>query len=621
MIYVLSFWSNIGFSIKQALRTFSCNIAAVLYEFIVDLYNVFMYVSRAEILKSSYIQQIYNKVGMILGIFMLFKLTFSLIQSLVDPSKFTDEKKGFSGVIKRSVISIVLLGVTPSIFRMAFDLQNTIVGSANNTDNIIYKIVVGKSPYKNAESFGHIVASELYFGFYTENDPLKLEQGLEITYPDSNGVVLEVNNYENMKSKVEEGRMSFKDTVDYLSITSAGQYVIEWNGLFAIGFAAFTVYILITYCIQVATRVVQLAYLQLVAPVPILSYISDPDGAFKRWTKQCITTYLDLFIRLAIIYFIISVNTQILDAAKDPTSILYSSTGLEEGSKTMFWVKLFLIIGLLMFGKRVPELLKDLFPNNGGVASLGFGIKSPKNMLNDIPLVGGATNKVLGYAGNAGKKVGKWAWNQTGGRGVNKLKSEFNRWKEDKKNANEIKGMERQGKNIYNKYGSDNIAEAFKNEDFKNSYLALKAAKDENRAAEEAYEIAKASGNAEAISNAIKRKNDAAKTLSDAEKTHDNMRKRYGSDARREDQIGVYKSMYPTITGNSARTQQNVDTTQQNNRIILEDHVQSQPRQEATSQATAQDEHSRLVSQYNNETDPNKKAAVRKKIEEFERKH
>ena len=389
MIYVLSFWSDVAFSIKQALRTFSCTVAAVIYNFIVDLYNVFMYTARAEILESSFIQGIYNKVGMILGIFMVFKLSFSLIQSLVDPSKFTDEKKGFGGIIKRSVISIVLLGITPSIFNMAFDLQNLVVGSANNTDNIIYKLIVGKAPSKDAESFGHVIASELYFGFYTENEPLKLNQGLEVTYPDSGGVQLEVHDYEYLKTQILEDHMSFSDTVDYISITNAGQYVIKWDGLFAIGFGLFMVYILITYCISVATRVIQLAYLQLIAPVPILSYISDPEGSFKNWTKQCMTTYLDLFIRLAIIYFIITVSTQIFQAFSEVGSVFYESTGLEAGSGTAKWVSRFLIIGLLMFGKRVPELLKDLFPNfGGGAASIGFGLKNPKKMLEDIPGMG-----------------------------------------------------------------------------------------------------------------------------------------------------------------------------------------------------------------------------------------
>lgn len=412
MIYVLSFWSDVAFSIKQALRTFSCTVAAVIYNFIVDLYNVFMYTARAEILESSFIQGIYNKVGMILGIFMVFKLSFSLIQSLVDPSKFTDEKKGFGGIIKRSVISIVLLGITPSIFNMAFDLQNLVVGSANNTDNIIYKLIVGKAPSKDAESFGHVIASELYFGFYTENEPLKLNQGLEVTYPDSGGVQLEVHDYEYLKTQILEDHMSFSDTVDYISITNAGQYVIKWDGLFAIGFGLFMVYILITYCISVATRVIQLAYLQLIAPVPILSYISDPEGSFKNWTKQCMTTYLDLFIRLAIIYFIITVSTQILQAFSEVGSVFYESTGLEAGSGTAKWVSRFLIIGLLMFGKRVPELLKDLFPNfGGGAASIGFGLKNPKKMLEDIPGMGiakGAATFGLGtvVGGAAGMATG-----------------------------------------------------------------------------------------------------------------------------------------------------------------------------------------------------------------------
>lgn len=381
MIYNLSFFSDIAFSIKQALRTFSCKIAAILYDWIIDLYNVFMYTARAEILSNEFIQKIYNKVGMILGIFMVFKLAFSLIQALVDPNKFTDGKNGFASIIKRSVIAIVLLGITPSLFRTAFQFQNLIAGTGNNTDNLIYKLIVGDAPSHSADSFGRIIASKLYFGFYKENEPYKLDNGIEIVYPDSGGSVVAVDNYENLVNNVTDGIKQFSDTVDYLSITSSGQYVIDWNGLFAIAMALVMIWILVTYCIQVATRVVQLAYLQLVAPVPILSYISDPEGAFKNWTKQCLTTYLDLFIRLAFIYFVITVSTQILEAWDDLKSILYQSTDLPQDSSTMFWVVMFLIIGLLMFVKRVPELLKDLFPNlGGGAASLGFSPKLPKEV-------------------------------------------------------------------------------------------------------------------------------------------------------------------------------------------------------------------------------------------------
>lgn len=571
MINFLSFWSDIGFSIKQALRTFSCKIAAMLYEFIVDLYNVFMYTARAEILEDSFIQEIYRKVGMILGIFMVFKLAFSLIQSLIDPNKFNDEKTGFVGIIKRCVISIVLLGITPSIFNMAFDLQNLIVGSANDTDNIIYKIVVGTSPSKNASTFGHTIASELYFGFYTENEPYKLNDGLEVVYPDSGGVTLVVNDYNNLKKSVTEGRQSFNDTVDYLSVTNGGQYVINWNGLFAIGVAIFMIYILITYCIQVATRVIQLAYLQLIAPVPILSYISDPDGAFKNWIKQCTTTYLDLFIRLAIIYFIITVSTMILQAYENSDSVLFSSTGLEKGSSTLFWVRLFLIIGSFMFGKRVPDLFKELFPNlGGGTASLGFGLKSPKKTLSDIPLLGGATNKVLGYAG----KVGKWGWKKTGGRGVEAIKNNYKIRKDDRSAYKEQNKLDNESNKVWKEYGND-----FETNNFKG---AFKDNRDKNGEYAASYEE-------------LKRTKDALKGFSGdtnsaeyrallaekekAEKNHNVNRDKYKELARREDQLKRYNDRHPKPnngggggsnnnsssnfpTTNSSSPQQNINNNQ-----------------------------------------------------------
>lgn len=541
MINILSFWSDIGFSIKQALRTFSGIIASILYDFIVDLYNVFMYTARAEILEDSFIQQIYNKVGMILGLFMVFKLAFSLIQSLVDPNKFSDEKSGFAGIIKRSVIAVVLLGITPSIFDMAFDLQNLIVGSANDTDNIIYKLVVGSSPSQSAESFGHTIATELYFGFFTENDPYKLEQGLEVEYPDEGGVALTVHDYAYLKSAVASGTISFKDTVEYLSITSGGQYVIKWDELFAIGFALFMIYILISYCIQVATRVIQLAYLQLIAPVPILSYISDPEGAFKNWIKQCTTTYLDLFIRLAIIYFIITVSTMILNAVNNYDSVLFSSTGLDKDSSTFFWVKLFLIIGLLMFGKRVPDLFKELFPNmGGGAASLGFGVKSLKKNLTDIPLLGSATTKTLGFAGNIGKKAGAFAWKKTGGRGIEAIKNKHQIRKDDRSAYKEQNKLDKESEKVHDEYGnyfdSNNFKEAFKDSRDKNGEYAASY----SRLEEASNKLKEFNGD---TNSAEYRALLAEKEK--AEKNHNVNRDKYKDLARREDQLKRYKNRHP----------------------------------------------------------------------------
>ena len=143
-MYFLGIFQNIGDAIGQSLRSLMGDIIVKIYELIEYMYLLFNYLAKAEILDNSFIAGIYQKVGMILGLFMIFKLTFSLIQSLINPDKLTDKKTGFSQIIMRCVISIVLLGITPSLFREAFKVQNFIVGSSNK-NNVIYKLVVGKN--------------------------------------------------------------------------------------------------------------------------------------------------------------------------------------------------------------------------------------------------------------------------------------------------------------------------------------------------------------------------------------------------------------------------------------------------------------------------------------------
>lgn len=586
-MYFLGVFQNIGDTIEQALRSLMGQLSATIYSLIESMYLLFNYLARAEILDNEFITEIYRKIGLLLGIFMIFKLSFSLIQSLINPEKLTDKKTGFASIIGRCILSIVLLGITPSLFREAFRIQNYLVGGENK-NNIIYKLIVGKSVSGNFETMGRVISSNIYFTFFTDDDN-NLNKGIKDVITDNDFEYYDrfkTDNYANLKASVENNEMSFYDTIQYLTVKENGQYVIEYNWLLSILFGVVFLYLMFTYCIQTATRVIQLAYLQLIAPVPILSYISDPDGAFKNWIKQCTTTYLDLFIRLAIIYFSMSVIDNVIEQFNKAGGIIFESTGVAADNELFkALIKIFIILGLLMFAKRAPELLKDLFPNmGGGVASLGFGLKSPKNLFNDIPVVGGVANKTLGYAGNLGKRFGKFTWNHTGGAAGKfawahtggKIKNNYDRWKDDRKNAAEIKELEKPGEQLFKKYG-ENIAESFKNEEFKRSYLTLKAAKDKNREAEKEYEEAKASGDAARISAAIEEKNKAAKALNNAQKTHDNMRKRYGADARREDAFNMYKSMHPDKFSNNSN----------NRRPAMQQQAAPQPQPQTTSPSPA----------------------------------
>jgi len=417
MMYFLASIFDIGVSITQAIRSFGGLIASTIYNFIISIYNIFEILARADFLDSSFVNQIYTKAGLILGLFMVFKLSFVLVQSLISPEKLNDKKNGIGSIILRVVISIVLLGITPTIFKEAFRLQNLLIGT-NNSDNIVYKLIVGQN-ISNKNNFGTELAKNIFFEFYSDemspiyNGGITMSSSIQTSTDGTvdTGTYIKANNFDSIVDDVSRNE-SFSSTPYYLALTDAyGDYYIEFDFLGSCIVGVVIAWILLSFCIQIAIRVFKLAFLQLIAPIPVLSYISDPEGSFKKWIQQCGATFIDLFIRLMIIYFVIFFSKDILNQVD-------SGIGYLLNSSDSTWVKVFLIIGLLMFAKRVPELLKDIFPSSG---KFDLGIKSPKKLLDEIPGKGLAT---MGAGFAAGGIAGAFSGFRNG-EGLSKIPAFF----------------------------------------------------------------------------------------------------------------------------------------------------------------------------------------------------
>ncbi len=396
MIYSLSL-IDIADAIIQALRTFGASIAALIYNLIVHMYNLFQLLTKAEILDNDFVNAIYQRAGLILGIFMLFKLTFSFIQSLIDPNKLTDNTNGAAAVIKRTIIAIVLLGTTPFIFREAIDLQNLIIGNNSTSNNVLYKLVVGNID-TDTNNFGKVLSTRLYFSLFRDDKSPFYDEG-DCGYNEKICERYESKNLETIEENIRtKDDLTFNDTLPLLTYVDAnGEYEIEYNWLLSVIVGGFVLYMLFIYCFQVGARVFQLAFLQLIAPIPILSYISTPEGTFKNWVKKCLATYLDLFIRLVIIYFVVYLSTYILEQLNNSESILMTSMGISNDNILFGIIEIILIISLLMFGKKVPELIKDLFPSMGG-SGLSLGLKMPSPLKGALAF---GTGAVIGGVGAA----------------------------------------------------------------------------------------------------------------------------------------------------------------------------------------------------------------------------
>jgi len=145
-------------------------------------------------------------------------------------------------------------------------------------------------------------------------------------------------------------------------------------------------FLMVGFCIDVAIRAFKLVILRMIAPIPVISYInpkSAKDGAFSAWSKALISTWIDLFTRLGILYFVLyMIDTIILKGNFELGDLGFFRNAV---------VIAFLIIGLLFFARQAPKFIMDILGIKGG-KGLGIG-------LGGMLAAGGA---LMGGAGLAG---------------------------------------------------------------------------------------------------------------------------------------------------------------------------------------------------------------------------
>lgn len=404
---------------QTLMRQFFFNIDKIVFNFISTIYDFLITIARTSVLSQADIMDMADRIYKLLAIFMIFKVTFSLIMYVVNPDDFSDKNKGVGKLGTNIVISLALLILTPYIFSYAYQLQ-TIILEDNSLSALIFGDAQGNSTESPFESAGDSMAYITMAPFFTPNVAIdELYECAQLTTKDSNGKVVfneacsglnsnyeSTNDTDSMYALVNDRftEQTLKNYVAGVSVGNLGlmfrqdmavatdedntEYIIDYKYLFSTVLGIVVVLLLVTFCMDVALRSIKLAFLQLVAPIPIISFVdpkSGKDGMFKKWAEMCVKTYISLFIRLLAIYFAAYIISRI-DSMVDIIDGSYVSNLL---------VKIFIIIGALMFAKQLPKILEGLGIKLDG----GFTLNPLKKMENEM-FGGKAVSK-------AGKAVGK----------------------------------------------------------------------------------------------------------------------------------------------------------------------------------------------------------------------
>ncbi len=367
-------------------RSFFAAIDKAIYSFIATIYQIILELADVTILSSDAIQDVYSRIYALLAIFMLFKITFSFVNYVINPDQFTDKQKGVQNLIKNVILVLVMIIITPFAFGKLQEAQSAILD-----DDLIPRFIVGGTGDNNTTylenqfsmsdscenlsttgSDGDFLALVTFRPFYQLEPNITHDSNFSDLYCTKNSTRVTISHY------LKEG--IYNDS-------TGDVYIVDYKFFLSTIVGIFVCLILISFCFDIAVRTIKLAFLQMIAPIPILSYIdpaSSKNGMFTKWIKQIASTWASLFIRLIAIFFAVLVISKI--------NIELIKTQVEGGHE--FCVMLFILIGALMFAKQLPKLLEELIPG----LKLGGMQLNPFKKVSDQAL-GGKQLLGLGAAG------------------------------------------------------------------------------------------------------------------------------------------------------------------------------------------------------------------------------
>lgn len=432
---------SIGTFIKDALRSVAAALDSLIYQVVSFLYKLFFFVSSTEIFQNDAVKNVSKNFQLLVAVVVMFSLSISLVNYIVNPDNMKSGKVPASKLVTKVITSLILLLTINVIFATAYRLQNAII-----ENNFIGKLILGdKAQSFDVESMGMSFSKSILSAFITDN-------------PNKSGTVPQYNiqDANDLFNYILTKESQFHYLTDFINDKDdQGEYVLNYNAL-SIPVGLFIAYILLTYVIGVGVRTVQLFYLQIISPVPILFYVlPNGEDKLKKWSQQCITTYLDLFIRHLIIYLTIFLCSNLLST--EGTFIIPP-----EADEYKNWIILALVIAIMLFAKKAPDLIKELFPATSK-ASGDFGLNLGKQFKGTAAgaVLGAGVGGIAGAAtgllsgGGIGGMIGGFNRGAYGGLRGKKLSDTMSKTKQygNMRRDQGITGWDRMGANMRNTFG------------------------------------------------------------------------------------------------------------------------------------------------------------------------
>lgn len=338
----------------------------IIYSFVSYVYQIFLFLAQGgKLIDDKFVGDLVDRIYIIIGVIMLFIIAYSLLKAMINPDETLKGKQSPVNIIKDVIISVALIALLPTIFEFVFNFQNSLL--INNT---IGKIIVGASgsgtsdPANTIRDGGYIMAEGVFKAFLHANPEFcdtKAEESNGVSESGQECKIIEVDNKGTTFGDLwDEARQA----TTFWALARVGPSILkgEVNYYFLIAPAAgiFVLFVLIQYCLDMALRLVKLAVYEVIAPIPIFARIIPNEQSkkvFSNWLKATLSTFTEVFIRIAILYFAVFLISTVRASLNDIFGTVFSGSARLD---ILLIAQALIIIGIIMFVKQAPEILKEI---------------------------------------------------------------------------------------------------------------------------------------------------------------------------------------------------------------------------------------------------------------------
>lgn len=374
----------------KIIRSIFLALDGIIYAIISYCYEVFTFISEIRVFENEDMVNLANRIYILIGVVSLFLVAYTLLNAIINPENATkDKNKSFTGIVKNIILAIIGIAIVPTVFDYAYEFQSRVL-----CNNVIQKFFLENNITEDDDArakMGAQMSLYLFKSFYyikgSEDDTSldenansnweTMAQSIVSDSDDSYNLSMAFTDIELGNRSISEALGDFDDSIDsgklgylFLISTLAGAYCA---------------YVLLNFVIDMGVRAVKLAYLQLIAPLPILTIIlPNQKKVFDNWLKKTSSCFIEVFTRIIAMSFAFYAIKYLRPwIFNDMSSV---SCGRTVGAVTKLLAEAAFIIGVFTFLKQLPKFLKDLLP---GFDSSGFKL-GIADKLGEMALIGDA---------------------------------------------------------------------------------------------------------------------------------------------------------------------------------------------------------------------------------------